>query len=352
MASAIDSGVDTGNDSNDSSVQEKIFKMDCGSCESDNLKVTTRTETDATIQTSKGILDLCQPQSSNVFTKDDSGPSVSPVHLQPSSMVHRYEGPPLNPTESEGKRLILGFSENYSELKRVFTAGGPFGIDYEDHPLITKLRRSFPVRYRCIRSRTMVDSYNRHRDGMRLCRSVCHNNTDAVRKMLQSGVSPNCHDYYKRTPLHIASCMGYADMVKLLLEYGADPNAKDSIDNTPLHLAACTNHVSVITLLLQAGTRVSELDRAGHNPLQLAITKFNLMKRSIMPHPVLKEQVCQVIMMLTEYMKRKEGAERIDPELLNKFESLVRVSDSSEQVESNIRDLLNNLSSLSLSGPS
>lgn len=77
---------------------------------------------------------------------------------------------------------------------------------------------------------------------------------------------------------------------RLLLDFGADPNAKDRIGNTPLHLAACTNSVPVITLLLKAGTHISSTN----SPLQLAITKFNIIKRSAMPHPVLKEQVAQV----------------------------------------------------------
>lgn len=59
----------------------------------------------------------------------------------------------------------------------------------------------------------------------------------------------------------------------------------------------------------------------------------------------------QVINMLTEYMRHKEGTS-LDPDMLHKFESLVRVSDSTEEVESNIRDLLSNLSSLSLNSSS
>ncbi|KAG8274130.1 ankyrin repeat domain-containing protein 54-like [Homalodisca vitripennis] len=342
MASAIDSGVDTGNDSNDSSAQEKNFKMDC-----DNPRTQAPMPViNPTNQALEEKKDQSQPQSSNeMLTKDDSGPGMSLIHLQSSKPTWSI------PVESEPKTILEYNTEDFCEIKRVFTVGGPFGIDYEDHPLMTKLRRGLPFRSRCIRNRAM-DSYVRIRDITRICRAVCHNNTEAVKKLLESGMSPNCHDSYKRTPLHIASCMGYTDMVKLLLDNGADPNAKDSIGNTPLHLAACTNHVSVITLLLKAGTRVSELDRAGHSPLRLAITKFNLMERSIMSHPVLKKQVFQVISMLTEYMNQKKGADHIDPDVLNKFEALVRISDSNEQVESNIRDLLNNLSSLSLSGPS
>lgn len=53
-------------------------------------------------------------------------------------------------------------------------------------------------------------------DTMRMCRAACHNNTQAMREMLDAGISPNCCDGYKRSPLHMAACMGYADMVKLV----------------------------------------------------------------------------------------------------------------------------------------
>lgn len=45
-------------------------------------------------------------------------------------------------------------------------------------------------------------------------RAAGQNDTEAMRQMLESGMSPNVSDDYRRTPLHMAACMGYADMVK------------------------------------------------------------------------------------------------------------------------------------------
>jgi len=336
MTSAADSGVETGNDSNDSTIQEKLFKMD-----HESTKQQSSLEIDIDISVGPG------PSQENIIRPHSPAEIVldrSLTHLQPSTLMHGYEYNPSLPSHETCFALTLRPNK---DIGGVFVSGGPLGTRYEGSELALKLRRVARMRHNLPRFKCFRSDYCRTRDGIRMCRYACQNNTEAVRQMLEAGVSPNVQDGYTRTPLHLAACMGYADMVKLLLEHGADPNAKDSIGNTPLHLAACTNHVPVITLLLKAGTRVSSTN----SPLQLAITKFNIIKRSVMPHPVLKEQVAQVISMLTEYMRHKEGPS-MDTEMLNKFESLVRVSDSSEQVENNIRDLLSNLSSLDISSSS
>lgn len=98
------------------------------------------------------------------------------------------------------------------------------------------------------------------------------NNTQTVAVLLNSGVSPNAADEFKRAPLHLAACRGYIQILqykyiiiilecgklnlligRLLLAKGANPNQKDAMGNTALHLAACTNNVPVVTLLLKAG---------------------------------------------------------------------------------------------------
>jgi ankyrin repeat domain-containing protein 54 len=108
-------------------------------------------------------------------------------------------------------------------------------------------------------------------DERNLRRAVSTNNTQTVAVLLNSGVSPNAADEFKRAPLHLAACRGYIQILqyvaiiilvmkltrelfgRLLLAKGANPNQKDAMGNTALHLAACTNNVPVVTLLLKAG---------------------------------------------------------------------------------------------------
>ena len=49
-----------------------------------------------------------------------------------------------------------------------------------------------------------------------------------------AGISPNCVDYDRRTPLHLAVVEGHLELVELLLENGADPHAQDRWGLTPI----------------------------------------------------------------------------------------------------------------------
>ncbi|OXU20487.1 hypothetical protein TSAR_003328, partial [Trichomalopsis sarcophagae] len=174
------------------------------------------------------------------------------------------------------------------------------------------------------------------------------NNTDMMRILLESGVSPNNCDDQGRSPLHLASCRGYTEMVSLLLKYGANPNQRDSIGNTPLHLAAVTSKISVVTLLLMAGTDVLSSDCHGYNPLQLAQTKLRVLqncKGSDMS--CIKDEVRNVIGMLLAYLQKQKDA-REQVEALSTFCSRLSLSNDSDQIQDDVRSLLANIDSLSL----
>ncbi|XP_018355279.1 PREDICTED: uncharacterized protein LOC108756171 [Trachymyrmex septentrionalis] len=142
---------------------------------------------------------------------------------------------------------------------------------------------------------------------------------------------------------------GYTEIVRLLLENGADPNQRDCIGNTPLHLATVNSKLSVVTLLLTAGTDVLALDSYGYNPLQLAKTKLRMLQRNCNNEDMLeiKEEMHNVINMLMAYLQKQKNM-REQVETLSNFCSRLSLSNTSDQVQDNVKDLLANINALSI----
>jgi ammonium transporter Rh len=67
-----------------------------------------------------------------------------------------------------------------------------------------------------------------------LINAAATNNLVEAGRLLKAGVDVNCHDYDKRTPLHLAVGNGNLDMVDLLMEYKVDANFKDRWGQSPL----------------------------------------------------------------------------------------------------------------------
>lgn len=324
---SVDSGVETGNDSNDSSiVQHENLTSGQISC---NISSTV-----ATVNNSQR-------------EGRENEPSTFRIGFGPAWPVN------FNLPMSSLSPVLENY--NYGEISKYSGASTSEEL-VVGSPQVLEFR--LPTRYpRKMKSLHMVRS-NRHDLGWnkfheafmeRKMRIAAYaNNTDLMRRLLNTGVSPNNQDEQGRTPLHLASCRGYTAMVHLLLEHGANPNKRDIVGNTPLHLAAVTSKISIVTLLLKAGSDVLSLDKYGYNPLQIAQKKLSMLQNCKGSDMLkVKEEVRNIVCMLLAYLqKQKDKSEQV--ETLSTFCSRLSLSNTSDQVQDDVKDLLANINSLSI----
>ncbi|RZF42422.1 hypothetical protein LSTR_LSTR011560 [Laodelphax striatellus] len=172
------------------------------------------------------------------------------------------------------------------------------------------------------------------------------NNTERAEFLLKRGhVNINGSEWSQfNRPLHLAAEFGFVDLVKLLLRNGADPNIPNQLDDTPLQLAARRNQFEVVKLLLEAGAKPDSCNSSGLSAIQLAGSctgpgdyVFNELRNRV---------TSQVVDILTQYVKKqKQSAE---DELLNAFETRLRLSENKEQLKDELGNMVEELSSLTI----
>ena len=97
----------------------------------------------------------------------------------------------------------------------------------------------------------------------------------AVQAVLEKGVNIEARDEKDRTPLHVASLLGYPEVVQTLIEAGANINARDrNVYLTVLHYASVNEEIvatEVIRILLEAGADIEARDEEKYwTPLLMA----------------------------------------------------------------------------------
>ncbi|KAJ8683242.1 hypothetical protein QAD02_019034 [Eretmocerus hayati] len=344
----LDSGVETGNDSNDSLVvqhSDNVAPMSCNDGfqkpQLSFIDEATPTSREVSIWTPSPISKGLEPLSSSDMraSASNDGSIVS---------VRSTDGCPvlslaLIPANEKAKIFELRLPP------RVYDYSLPF-LEKNQTPYRRKLKKVCSEDSgRNIVSRRFHYLATANERKMRLAAST--NNIELMQMLLKAGVSPNNHDESaNRTPLHLAASRGYTEMVSLLLSYGADPNRRDCIGNTPLHLAVVTGKISVVTLLLMAGSDVTSSDSHGYNPLQLAQTKLRVLQNYCKNTDTnqVKEEVRNVIGMLLAYLqKQKDAAEQV--EALGNICSRLSLSNTSDELQEDVRSLLADINSLTLS---
>lgn len=86
-----------------------------------------------------------------------------------------------------------------------------------------------------------------------------------VRKVLTTGANANAQGPSLRTPLTLASLLGFTDVIRALLESGARADLHDAAGQTALMLAARNDHAESVRVLLEAGADPSVTDASGYS---------------------------------------------------------------------------------------
>jgi ankyrin repeat protein len=102
----------------------------------------------------------------------------------------------------------------------------------------------------------------------------------AVRRLLQTGTSPNGRASGGWTALHCAAYGGKREIAEILLDAGANMNAKDNQGFTPLHWAVYESVLipeaqEVAELLVSRRADINARDKDGSTPLFWAVWQGN-----------------------------------------------------------------------------
>jgi len=95
--------------------------------------------------------------------------------------------------------------------------------------------------------------------GVLLHEAVRSNDVEGLQKNAVAG-DVDYRDNLDRTPLHVASALGFAQAAEALLALGANASARDFDDATPTMMAGQRGHREVVRLLLDAGAVVGGRD--------------------------------------------------------------------------------------------
>ena len=112
----------------------------------------------------------------------------------------------------------------------------------------------------------LVDE-KRQKDFQELMHGATTGDTHTIKRLIESGVSPNTSDPSGLTPLMAASHSGKVEILEILLNSGVPIDAKDSSGYTPLMFSCNSGQLSSARFLIEKGANVNEVDNDGSTPI-------------------------------------------------------------------------------------
>ncbi|ARE67579.1 SWPV1-014 [Shearwaterpox virus] len=101
--------------------------------------------------------------------------------------------------------------------------------------------------------------------------------TDIIKLLIRYGANVNKRsNFMKKTALHMAVEYGKYEAVKILLEYGADVNSMDIDMYTPMHLTLLCNpsNTNMVSILLKYGADINIKDKNNESSIDVAFKKY------------------------------------------------------------------------------
>ncbi|KAK7114150.1 protein phosphatase 1 regulatory subunit 16A-like isoform X1 [Littorina saxatilis] len=109
-----------------------------------------------------------------------------------------------------------------------------------------------------------------------LLEAAARNDLTEVKRLLESGVSPDVTNEDGLTALHQCCIDDSEEMMKLLLDYNANVNACDTEMWTPLHAAATCGHVTLCKHLIDRGAELLAVNADGNMPYDICEDEVTL----------------------------------------------------------------------------
>ncbi|KAG2447077.1 hypothetical protein HYH02_007827 [Chlamydomonas schloesseri] len=138
------------------------------------------------------------------------------------------------------------------------------GLDSVDPKLVAETRAALTqsqmdqlIRLDDVRG--LVRAHVRKVDQMRTFRflqQATGGDAEALRSMLNQGMSPNAADYDGRTGLMLAAAAGHEEVVRLLMDHGAKADQQDRFGNSAMFEAVKAGYDKVVDLLLGYGASI------------------------------------------------------------------------------------------------
>jgi Amt family ammonium transporter len=191
------------------------------------------------------------------------------------------QGAPINGSDYDKRTpLHLAASENQVAIMEALASAGALDLNPHDRfggtPLMDAVRHGHDQAALWLQGRGVSIDKEQKSLSFSLCNASALGRTVEIQRLLRYGALPNCFDYDRRTPLHLAAAEGHLAAVQVLVESGASTDARDRWGNLPLDDAVRCRNMEIVQLLqskcITPAVRDNDSDSESSIPLLTSVS--------------------------------------------------------------------------------